>query len=82
MFWPLMDSPASSSAFLYLTPAPGGFPAGSTSKKSTCNAEDLGSILGLVRSPGEGKGHPLQYSGVENSMDCIVHGVAELDRTE
>ena len=38
---------------------------------------DLGSILGLERSPGEGKGYPLQYSGLENSMDCIVHGIAK-----
>ena len=37
--------------------------------------ETLGSIPGLGRSPGEGKGYPLQYSGLENSMDCIVHGV-------
>ena len=45
-------------------------------KKSTCNVGDLGSIPGLGRSPGEGKGYPLQYTGLENSMDCIVHGVA------
>ena len=38
---------------------------------------DLGSIPGLVRSPGEGKGYPLQYLGLENSMDCIGHGVAK-----
>ena len=38
---------------------------------------DLGSIPGLVRSPGEGKSYPLQYSGLENSMDCIVHGFAK-----
>ena len=38
---------------------------------------DLGSIPGLERSPGEGNGYPLQYSGVENSLDCIVHGVAK-----
>ena len=38
---------------------------------------DLGLILGLGRSPGEAKGYPLQYSGLENSMDCIVHGVAK-----
>ena len=37
----------------------------------------LGSILGLGRSPGEGKGYALQYSGLENSMDCVVHGVAK-----
>ena len=46
-------------------------------KESTCNAGDLGSIPGLGRSPGEGKGYPLQYSDLENSMDCIVHGVAK-----
>ena len=37
----------------------------------------LGTIPGLGRSPGEGNGYPLQYSGLENSMDCIVHGVAK-----
>ena len=46
-------------------------------KESTCNAGDLGSIPGLGRSPGEGKGYPLQYSGLDNSMDCTVHGVAK-----
>ena len=46
-------------------------------KNPTCSAGDLGLIPGLGRSPGEGKGHPLQYSGLENSMDCIVHGVAK-----
>ena len=54
-----------------------GFPGGSAGKESACNAGDLGSIPGLGRSPGEGKGYPLQYSGLENSMDCIVHGVAK-----
>ena len=54
-----------------------GFPGGSDGTESTCNAGDLGSILGLGRSPGEGKGYPLQYSGLENSMDRIVHGVAK-----
>ena len=48
-----------------------GFPCGSISKESTCSAGDLGSIPGLGRSPGEGKCCPLQYSGLENSMDCI-----------
>ena len=51
-----------------------GFPCGSAGKESACNAGDLGSIPGLWRYPGEGKGYPLQYSGLENSMDCIVHG--------
>ena len=54
-----------------------GFPCGSAGKESACNVEDLGSIPGLGRSPGEGKGYPLQYSGLENSMDCMVHGVAK-----
>ena len=49
----------------------------SASKESTCNAGDLGSIPGLGGSPGEGKSYPLQYFGLENSMDCIVHGVAK-----
>ena len=43
---------------------------------------DLDSIPGLGRSPGEGKGYPLQCSGLENSMDCIVHGVIDSDMTE
>ena len=64
------------------TPVFLGFLCGSAGKESTYNAGDLGSILGLGRSPGEGKGYPLQYSSLENSMDCIVHGVAELDTTE
>ena len=55
---------------------------GSAGKESACNAGDLGSIPELGRSLGEGKGYPLQYSGLENSMDCIVHGVAESDTTE
>ena len=54
-----------------------GFPCGSAGKESACNAGDLGLISGLGRSPGEGNGYPLQYSGLENSTDCTVHGVAE-----
>ena len=57
-----------------------GFPCGSAGKESACNAGDLGLIPELGRSPGEGKGYPLQYSGLENSMK--VHGVAESDMTE
>ena len=49
------------------------FPWGSAGKESACNVEDLGSISGLGRSPGEGKGYPLQYSDLENSVDCIAH---------
>jgi len=50
---------------------------GLAGKESACSAGDLGSIPGLGRSPGEGKSYPLQYSGLKNSMDCIVHGVAK-----
>ena len=53
------------------------FPCGSAGEESTCNVGDLGSTPGLGRSLGEGKGYPLQYSGLENSMDYIVHGVAK-----
>ena len=49
----------------------------SAGKESVCNARDLGSIPGLGRSPGEGKGLSLQYSGLENSTDYTVHGVAK-----
>ena len=54
-----------------------GFPDGSAGKESTCNAGDLGWIPGLGRSPGEGTGHPLQYSGLENSTDSIVPAVTK-----
>ena len=50
------------------------FPCGSAGKESACNVGDLGLIPGLGRSSGEGKGYPLQYSGLKNSMDCIVMG--------
>ena len=59
-----------------------GFPCGSAGKESVCNAGDMSSITGLGRSHEERKGYPLQYSGLANSMDCIVHGVTELDTTE
>ena len=58
------------------------FPGGSDGKMSDCNAGDLGSIPGSVRSPGEGNGNPLQYSCLENPIDggtwwATVHGVAK-----
>ena len=53
------------------------FPWISSGKEFVCTAGDLGSIPGLGRSSGEGKGYPLQYSGLENSMDCIAHGIAK-----
>ena len=64
-----------------------GFLGSSESKESSCNARDPGSIPGLGRPSGEGNGYPLQYSGLENSMDRgawrpTVHGVAESDVTE
>ena len=52
-----------------------GFPGRSAGKESTCNVGDLGSVPGLGRSPGEGKVCPLQHSGLENSVDCTIHGV-------
>ena len=54
-----------------------GFTGDSDGKESACNVGDLGSIPGLGRAPGEGNGFPLQYSGLENSMGTIVHGVAK-----
>ena len=54
-----------------------GLSCGSAGKESTCNVEDLGSIPGLGRSPGEGQGCPLQYSGLDNSMDFTVYGVSK-----
>ena len=60
-----------------LTPVFLGFPCGSAGKEPTCNAGDLGSIPGLGKSPGKGKGYPVQYSGLENSMDYTVHGVTK-----
>jgi len=59
------------------TPVFLGFPGGSAGKESACNVGGLGSIPGLKRDPGEGKGYPLQYSGLENSVDCIVCGIAK-----
>ena len=61
-----------------------GSPGGSDNKESVCSAGDPGLISGWERFPGEGKGYPLQYSGLENSMDCIVSlwGRKESDKTE
>ena len=58
------------------------FPCDSAGKESACNAGDLDWIPGLGRSPGEGKGYPLQYSGLENSMDYSPWGHKESDTTE
>ena len=60
-------------------PTPGflGFPGGSAGQEFTYNVGDTGSMPGLGRSPGEGENDPLQYSGLENPMDCIVHEVVK-----
>ena len=58
-----------------------GFPCGSAGKESACNTGDLGSIPRLGRCPGECKGYPLQYSGLENSMNC-PWGHKESDASE
>ena len=55
------------------------FPGGSAGKESTCNVEDLNSIPGLGRSPEEGNSYPFQYSGLENSVDYMVHGVTTVE---
>ena len=75
---------AAVSAFMYLefSLLLTGFPGGSDSKESACNAGDGSSIPGSGRSPGEGQGHPLQHSCLENSMDrgawrATVHGVTK-----
>ena len=57
-------------------------PCGSADKESACNVGDLGLIPGLGKSPGEGKGYPLQYSGLENFMVCSPWGCKETDTTE
>ena len=61
---PLEEGKATHSSIL-------GLPCGSAGKESACNVGDLGLIPELGRSPGEGKGYPLQYSGLENFTDCI-----------
>ena len=59
------------------TPVCLGFPGGSAGKEFSCNVGDLGLIPELGRSPGEANSYPLQYSGQEDSMDCIAHGGAK-----
>ena len=71
----LLSECSQSDLWFWLTPMY--FPCGSAGVESACNVGDLGSILGLGRSLGEGKGYPLQHSGLENSMNCIVRGVAK-----
>ena len=85
-----MASALSHKDILYMgsPPTPGGAPGGSDGKESACNVEDLSSIPGLGRAPGEENGNPLQYSCLENPMDgggawwATIHRVAESDATE
>ena len=76
--WPRVppwDQAETTSLFSFFPFSTLGFPDRSAGKQPACNAGDLGLIPGLGRFPGEGKSYPLQYSGLENSMDCVVHGV-------
>ena len=73
----MLNSTFNALIYEFLFPIKWGFPCGSAGKESACNAGDLGLIPGLGRSPGEGKDYPLQYSGLGNSMDYILHGVAK-----
>ena len=66
--------------FLWISNIHLGFHGSSAGKESTCSAGDPSSTPGLERPPGEGEGYPLQYSGLENSVDCIVHGVTKVGR--
>ena len=59
-----------------------GHPSGSAGKDSACNVADQGSVPRLGRSPREGNGYPLQYSGLENSMAYVVHGVTKIWTSE
>ena len=68
--------------FTYYRMSIWGFPCGSAGKESTCNAGDMGSICRVGRCLGEGKGYPLQYSGLENSTNYDAWGHKELDKTE
>ena len=63
--------------FFFLSLSALGFPGGSGGKESVYNERDLGSIPGLGRSPGGGNSNPLQYSGLENTMDCVIHRVTK-----
>ena len=60
-----------------MVPSHMGFPSSLAGKESTCNAGHPSSTPGLGRSPGEGNGYPLQFSVLENSMDCVVHRVTK-----
>ena len=75
--YPCLGLPSDVGCSLTLNKVLLGFPHTSVGKESACYTGDPGLIPGLGRSPGGGIGYPLQYSGPENSMDCIVHGVTK-----
>ena len=79
---PTLKAVSSASAIQYLWTnrmpgKEGNIVGGSAGKESSYSSGNLGLTPGLGRSPGEGKGHPFKHSGLENSMDCIVHEVAK-----
>ena len=76
-FYSVLRSPLSLPGFQQTSTSSSGFSCGSAGKESASSVGDLGLIPGLGRSPEEGKGHPLQYSGQEDSRDCVVHGVTK-----
>ena len=81
MFWVLL-SVVSTFIHVYLIGKKKDLPCGSVGKESTCNIADLGSNSGLGISPGEGKGYPLQHSGLENPVDGTDHGGCKESDTE
>ena len=74
---PIPIHPISLTPNFYSSSGSLGFPCGLAGKESACNVGDLGSTPGLGRSPGKGKGYPLQYSSLGKSMECRVHGVTK-----
>ena len=78
MIWdPISHLDGNASGIVWAPSRAWGFPGGSTGRESTYNVGDLGLIPGWGRPPGKGKSYPLQHSGLENSMDCIIHGVTQ-----
>ena len=78
MIWdPISHLDGNASSIVWAPSTVWGFPGGSTGSESTYNVGDLGLIPGWGKPPGKGKSYPLQHSGLENSIDCIIHGVTK-----
>ena len=77
LFSVLFPSPSSNVMIFRIFSYKLGLPCGSAGKESACNVRNLGLIPGLGKSPGKGKGYPLQYSGLESSKNCVVHGTSK-----